>query len=179
MTIHAMIDLETLDTRPQCTVLSLGAVKFDPFNDSEPHSELYLKISVDDQDRLGRTTSDDTIAWWSKQDPKIMEETFDQTDALTVENALNYLTKWIWGVDKIWGHGYGFDLTIIEDMYRSLGKPIPYNFWQVMDSRTLFSVLKEDPRKKMQTDLHNALADAYFQAKSVQVAYKELGVKNG
>ena len=46
-----------------------------------------------------------------------------------------------------------------------------------MDSRTLFSVLKNgDPRKKMQTDLHNALADAYYQAKSVQVAYKELGV---
>jgi len=29
----------------------------------------------------------------------------------------------------------------------------------------------------MQSDLHNALADAYFQAKSVQVAYKELGVE--
>ena len=46
-----------------------------------------------------------------------------------------------------------------------------------MDSRTLFSVLKDgDPRKKMQTNLHNALADAYYQAKSVQIAYKELGV---
>lgn len=180
MTTHAMIDLETLDTRPQCTVLSLGAVKFDPFSDAEPHSELYFKISIDDQDRLGRTTSDETIAWWAKQDPKIMEEAFDQSnpnEVMTVEQALNSLTKWIWGSDKIWGHGYGFDLTIIEDMYRSVGKPIPYNFWQVMDSRTLFSVLKNgDPRKSMQTDLHNALADAYYQAKSVQIAYKELGV---
>ena len=33
-----------------------------------------------------------------------------------------------------------------------------------------------DPRKGMQTDLHNALADAYFQGKAVQIAYKELGV---
>jgi len=60
-------------------------------------------------------------------------------------------------------------------MYRSLGKPIPYNFWQVRDSRTLFSVCKEDPRKKIQNDLHNALADAYYQSKAIQMAYKELG----
>lgn len=177
MTTHAMIDIETLDTRPQCTVLSLGAVKFDPFTDAEPHSELYFKISIEDQDRLGRTVSDDTIAWWAKQDAKVKEEAFDQTGAITVAEALDRVTKWIWGADKIWGHGYGFDLTIIEDMYRSLGKPIPYNFWQVLDSRTLFGMCSVDPRKSMQTDLHNALADAYYQAKSVQVAYKELGVK--
>ena len=178
MTTHAMIDIETLDTRPQCTVLSLGAVKFDPFTDAEPHSELYFKISIEDQDRLGRTVSDDTIAWWAKQDAKVKEEAFDQTGAITVAEALDRVTKWIWGADKIWGHGYGFDLTIIEDMYRSIGKPIPYNFWQVLDSRTLFNMCSVDPRKAMQTDLHNALADAYYQAKSVQVAYKELGVKS-
>lgn len=175
MPIHAMIDLETLDTRPSCTVLSLGGVKFNAENDIEPHSELYFKVSVDDQDRLGRTSSDDTIAWWSKQDPKIMEEAFDQTGAITVEEALAQVSKWLVGVDVIWGHGYGFDITILEDMYRNIGRPIPWNFWQVRDSRTLFAMLKNgDPRKSMQTDLHNALADAYFQAKSVQIAYKEL-----
>ena len=176
MAIHGMIDLETLDTRPSCTVLSLGAVKFNPLNDSEPYDELYFKIDVDDQDRLGRTTSDATVEWWSKQDPKIMEEAFDQTGAISVEEALKRLNKWFVGVDTIWGHGYGFDITIVEDMYRNVGLPIPYNFWQVKDSRTLFGCCKVDPRKAMQTDLHNALADAYYQAKSVQVAYKELGI---
>lgn len=83
MATHGMIDLETLDTKPSCTVLSLGAIKFNPLDDSEPHSELYLKIDVDEQDRLGRTTSDDTIAWWAKQEPKAMEEAFDQTGAVS------------------------------------------------------------------------------------------------
>jgi len=173
---HATIDLETIDTRPQSTVLSLGAVKFNPFDNSEPHSEMYFKISIDDQDQLGRTSSDDTIAWWSRQDPKIMEEAFDQEGAITVEEALSKINKFVVGVDILWGQGYGFDYTIIEDMYRSLGKPIPYNFWQVRDSRTLFSVCKEDPRKKIQNDLHNALADAYFQSKAIQMAYNELGL---
>ena len=178
MATHGMIDLETLDTKPSCTVLSLGAVKFDPLNDSEPHSELYLKISVDDQDRLGRTTSDDTIAWWAKQDPAAMEEAFDQTGAVTVEEALRQLTKWMVGVDTLWGHGYGFDITIIEDMYRMVKQPIPWNFWIVKDSRTLFGCCEKDPRKILkQENLHNALADAYFQAKGVQYAYNELGLK--
>jgi len=175
LAIHATIDLETIDTRPQSTVLSLGGVKFNPFDDSEPHSEMYFKIQIDDQDRLGRTASDDTIEWWTKQDPKIMEEAFDQEGAITVEEALSKINKFVVGVDVLWGQGYGFDYTILEDMYRSLGKPIPYNFWQVRDSRTLFSVCKEDPRKKIQNDLHNALADAYYQSKAIQMAYKELG----
>ena len=173
-----MIDLETLDTRPSCTVLSLGAVKFDATNDSEPHSEMYLKIDIDDQDRLGRTTSDSTIEWWSKQDPKAMEEAFNQNGAVSVEEALKQLTKWCVGVDTIWGHGYGFDITILEDMYRNVGRPIPWNFWQVKDSRTLFTMCEQDPRKMLgQNDLHNALADAYFQARGVQLAYKLLGIK--
>jgi hypothetical protein len=177
LAIHATIDLETIDTRPQSTILSLGAVKFNPFNSDEPHSEVYFKVSIDDQDRLGRTVSDSTIEWWSKQDPKIMEEAFDQEGAITVEEALSKINKFVVGVDILWGQGYGFDYTIIEDMYRSLSKPIPYNFWQVRDSRTLFSLCKDDPRKLLgQNDLHNALADAYYQARGIQLAYKMLGV---
>ena len=175
MTTHATIDLETLDVIPSATVLSLGAVKFDPFSDSEPHSELYLKISIDDQDLLNRTTSDSTIAWWGKQDPAIMEEAFDQKDAVTVEEALRQLNKWVVGVDELWGQGYGFDMTMLEDLYRSIGKPVPWNFWQVSDSRTITKRMPRDPRKDMQTDLHNALADAYYQAKSIQIIFKHHG----
>ena len=175
--IHATIDLETIDTCPQATVLSLGGVKFDPTNNSEPHSELYLKISIDDQDKLGRTVSDDTIAWWSKQNPKIMEEAFDQTNAVSVDEALRQISKWTVGVDTLWGQGYGFDYTILEDMFRRGGKPIPLNFWIIRDSRTLFGCCQQDPRKAIQNDLHNALADAYYQSKAIQMAYKELGLK--
>ena len=38
MTTHAMIDIETLGTEPGCVVLSVGAVKFDPFNSETPHA---------------------------------------------------------------------------------------------------------------------------------------------
>ena len=114
MTTHATIDIETIDTCPEATVLSIGCVKFNPLDNSEPHSELYFKVSIDDQDRLGRTARDDTIEWWSKQDPKIMEEAFDQKDAITVDESLRKLSKFSVGVDTFWGQGYGFDYTIME-----------------------------------------------------------------
>jgi hypothetical protein len=172
MAIHAMIDLETLHTTPQATVLTVGGVKFNPFDSSEPHSEFYFKLDIDSQNR---EVSDDTIAWWGQQDPKVQEEAFSSENRVSMETFLDSLPKWMVGVDVLWGHGYGFDITIIEDMLRQCNKSIPWQFWQVMDSRTLFNLCKIDPRKAMQTDLHNALADAYFQAKGVQMAYKELG----
>lgn len=177
MATHGTIDLETIDTSPSATVLSLGAIKFNPFDASEPHSELYLKIDIDQQDRLGRTVSDSTIEWWGKQDAKIRDEAFNQTGSVSVEEALRQISKWVVGVDTLWGQGYGFDYTILEDMFRKAERPIPWNFWIIRDSRTLFGCCQTDPRKAFQTDLHNALADAYFQSKAIQVAYKELGLK--
>ena len=177
MATHGTIDLETIDTSPSATVLSLGAVKFNPLDTSEPHSELYLKINIDEQDALGRTASDDTIEWWGKQDPAIMEEAFDQTGAVSVEEALRQISKWGVGVDTLWGQGYGFDYTILEDMFRKAEMHIPWNFWIIRDSRTLFGCCQTDPRKAMQNNLHNALADAYFQSKAIQIAYNELGLK--
>ena len=177
MAIHAMIDLETLDTCPQATVTTIGGVKFNPYRDTEPRSEFYMRLDIDEQDRLGRTVNQDTLDWWAKQDPHIREEAFGEEDRVGLVHFLNHLTKWMVGVDVLWGHGYGFDVTMVEDLYRQMAIPIPWNFWQVRDGRTLISILPRDPRKDMQTDLHNALADCYYQAKCLQKVYKHFGVK--
>jgi len=174
MAVHAMIDLETLDVTPGASVLTVGGVKFDPYNDSEPHSEFYFKLDLDSQDRY---VNDDTIAWWASQDPKVQEEAFSEIGRVHIDEFLDHLPKWMVGVDVLWGHGYGFDITIIEDMLRQREKNIPWQFWQVRDSRTLFACCKVDPRKAIQADLHNALADSYYQAKGVQMAYKELNIE--
>jgi len=172
-----MIDLETLDTRPSSTILTLGAVKFNPFTLDEPHSELYIKLDLDEQDQLGRSVSDSTIAWWGRQDPKIREEAFSEDGRSSIASMISQLNKYVLNANVIWAHSYGFDMTILEDLYRQTKTPIPWNFWQIRDSRTLFELLPVDPRKSMQSDLHNALADSYFQAKAVQIAYRDLGIK--
>jgi exodeoxyribonuclease VIII len=65
-----MIDLETLATSPNAAVLTIGAVKFDPFNietDNPTCEKLYIKVDLDSCDALGLDVSEDTLEWWSQQ----------------------------------------------------------------------------------------------------------------
>jgi len=176
MATHAMIDLETLGTKPDCVILTLGAIKFNPFTDQQPHSGIYQKIDIDEQDALGRTQDDSTIEWWGRQSESVQEEAFTEDGRITLERMTNEINKFLVGVDVVWAQGPAFDIVILENLYQQLNKPIPWNFWQIRDSRTLFSLLKKDPRKAIQQEAHNALADCYYQALSVQTAYKELGL---
>ena len=73
--MHGMIDLETLGVKPNSAILTVGAIKFNPFTDDEPHDGLYLRINVDDQTELGRTIDQDTLNWWAKQKASIREKT--------------------------------------------------------------------------------------------------------
>ena len=86
------------------------------------------------------------------------------------------INKWSVGVDVFWCQGPLFDYAILQDIYKQLGHPVPWQYWQIRDSRTLFSLVPRDSNEKRE-DLHNALADCYFQAKKVQKVYKELGIK--
>ena len=44
MTTHAMIDLETLGTAPDCAVLTIGAIKFDPNIAKPAWDEFYYRF---------------------------------------------------------------------------------------------------------------------------------------
>jgi hypothetical protein len=173
-----MIDLETLDTTPNAVVLTIGGVKFDPFDKRAPHSDFYFRLDVNEQMDKGRTVSDDTLNWWATQDEKIINEALgdhDRTDALTMLRALK---KWYVGCDAVWAQGTTFDIVMIEQLCRLYGQPIPWSFWTVKDSRTLFGLLPSDPRKQFSFDAHNALEDARTQAKCVQIAYRQLQIKS-
>jgi 3' exoribonuclease, RNase T-like len=176
MKIHAMIDLETLGTKNDTTILSLGAVKFDPFSDSDPAPGIYFKLDVEQQNELGRSIDQDTIDWWQKQDPVVREEAFSDDNREKLETVLAELNRFLVGVDSIWAQGAVFDIGILEHLYQQLKTPVPWHFWQIRDSRTLFKLLPENPRPNKFDQAHNALVDAYYQAKGVQRAYELLGV---
>ena len=91
---------------------------------------------------------------------------------------LRQLNKWCVGLDYIWCQGPTFDFVMLQHLYKSAETPVPWNYWQIRDSRTLFSLVPRDTNEK-RTGLHNALEDCYFQAKKVQRTYEQLGIKNG
>ena len=174
MTKHCMIDMETLGTSPDCIILTIGAVHFDPFSNTII-DELYLKVNLEDQEKLGRTIDPGTLDWWSKQHPEILEEALSDGGRISLNDAVDQLHKFLWGCKRFWSHGSVFDLMILENLYRQIKKPLPWDFWDLRDTRTVFD-LGHDPEMP-QNSKHNALQDAIRQAIGVQNVYRKLGIK--
>ena len=170
-----MIDLETLNTTPDASILTIGAVKFDPFGRevSDPKMDsFYCKVDLDSCDRIGLTTNDDTIAWWANQSKEAQEAAFDPTDRIDIEEAFARLYKFCWGAKRVWANGSCFDIIICEHVYRKISRAIPWKFWEVRDVRTAFD-LGIDPKRPPVT-AHHALEDAWNQAVGIQNVYNTL-----
>lgn len=170
-----MLDLETISTRPDATVLTFGACKFNPYTEHDITDGIYFRIDVDEQIALGRHVDEGTIAWWGTQSEDVYAEAFDPRDRITLEKFTQELNRFLVGADCIWAQGPVFDIVILENLYRQMGLPCPWNFWQIRDSRTLLSTLG-DPREKNKAGLHNALEDCVSQAQAVQYVYKQAGI---
>lgn len=174
--MDVMLDLETLSTRPESVILTIGAVKFDPFGkEVDTDSGLYYRVNVDEQLAMDRHVLESTIEWWGKQPEDVRDEALGEHERTSLEDMTVGLNRFLVGVENIWCQGPAFDIVILENLYRQLSKPTPWHFWQIRDSRTLFGV-HGDPREKGRTGAHNALIDCYYQARAVQQIYNDVGV---
>jgi hypothetical protein len=171
-----MLDLETLGTKPDTVILTLGAVKFNPYNQEMPGPGFYVRPNVDEQLGRGRSYNEDTLVWWNKQAEDVREEALGEEGRISVEQMLGDLNRFLVGVDNIWCQGPAFDIVILENIYYQYGWPCPWHHWRIRDSRTLFGV-HGDPREKNKAGLHNALEDCVSQAQGVQLTYARLGLE--
>ena len=171
-----MLDLETCATGEDALVLTFGAVKFDPHGNEEPHSPLYIRVDVEEQSERGRVVDPSTMDWWSKQPQAAQDEAFGEDGRVSMDEFTNQISRYIVGADKIWAQGPLFDILILQHMYKQLGKPCPWEYWRIRDSRTVGD-MGDYSFKTDNNHAHNALADAYSQAKGVQAIYKQCGVK--
>jgi exodeoxyribonuclease VIII len=134
---------------------------------------MYIRIDIEEQEKLGREIDPDTLEWWGKQDPEIMLEAFSDEDRISLTEAMDQFHKFAWGCDKVWSHGAVFDIIIIEDLLRQMERNAPWKFWDCRDTRTLFDI-GHDPDMP-QAAKHNALEDAKRQAIGVQNVMRKLG----
>ena len=96
-----MIDIETLATTPDAAILTVGAVKFNPFGDDRDKSTrkaetFYKRIDLDSNIELGRTINEDTLRWWCDQSEDISHEAFVEEDRLPITTVLQDLYKFGW-----------------------------------------------------------------------------------
>ncbi len=174
MSLHCMVDLETLDTDLTATVLTIGAVAFDPrhtngFFDLPDH--IHIKIRMEDQ--TDRTISPATLRWWLDQNKVTRDDTFSLADAVPLEEAKYRFFSFLNcnHIEALWGNGSLFDNAILLNLWPDL----PLKYWQHRDLRTLkdtATILLGDAacfvRHPAAMIKHNALHDATFQAMQVQ-----------
>lgn len=174
--MDAMIDTETLSVYPNAVILTLAAVKFNPRHTAGITDKIYLRLDVDEQLSLDRHVDSGTVEWWSKQSSTVIDEAMSDNDRVPIRVALTELTKFLVGVDNIWAQGILFDIGILENIFNQVGMHCPWQYWQILDSRTLFKSLNYDPRQSLRDSNnlshHNALSDATSQALSVQKCFK-------
>ena len=172
-----MIDIESLHTTPDCVILSIGAVRFDP-KGSGVVERLELKPTVEDQTEIyNRKISDDTLRWWSEQNPAALEEAFSEEGRVPFAECMEILYKFCWNRRAVWSNGAGFDIVVMEDAWRQTSdkpNPIPWPFWTVRDTRTLYEIAQVSLKDGGHVTSHKAVEDAERQAIVVQKAYMKL-----
>lgn len=175
MNTDIMIDLETLATSPDAAILTIGAVRFDPFGrerEDKKMDSFYVKVDIDSCHELGLVTSDDTIEWWASQSAEAQHAAFDPEGRIHIQEAFNQLYKFCWGAKRVWSNGASFDVVICETVFRKIQKAYPWKFWEIRDVRTAFD-LGINPQRPPIT-AHHALEDAWNQAVGIQNVYNTL-----
>ena len=164
---QVVVDLETLSTRPNACIVSIGAVAFnlqDGILD-----EFFINVDASNSRKHGLHIDLNTIEWW-KQQSKEAQEAWQQ-DPQPLDYALEKFAEFYQTGNPIWGNGSSFDITILESAYYAVGwdkdkvygKHLPWKFWDIYDMRTLTSILG---KKLQKTGVdHNALDDAMAEAK--------------
>lgn len=167
--IHAMLDLETLDTKTTATVLSLGVVAFDK-DKLIAGEQWFLKPDT----QKGRTVSASTLCWWMTQscaDARRIFSFCDSERAVTPFGMLGALMNFFTthNIERIWTNRLDFDLAILKSLcYDSHLNP----FWKYSAARdwaTFYAVYKTKVKRPKDKHVpHDALQDSEWQAAWLQ-----------
>lgn len=157
---QVMIDLETLSTQYNATILSIGAVKF---QDQSILDTFYVNIDPASCKQAGLHVERKTIEWWSKQNAEARKAIMKDQRSLT--DALKAFRIW-YGNQSLptWGNGAAFDLVIMTSAFRSIDTEPPWKPWEERCYRTINAIVKI-PQDERQGTYHNALDDALHQTR--------------
>lgn len=167
-----MIDIETIGVAPAATILTIAAQSFDPFGNGYYPRHYYARISLESQP--DRTIDDSTLKWWATQPVESQQEAFAEENRIPLDQALDELGKLIWNSKFLWCQGPTFDCTILEHAYKSYNKPLPWQYYRVRDSRTVFGLWPDLPKPPAS---HHALEDCRRQIALLQATLKHFDIK--
>lgn len=157
---RAMIDLETLGTRPGSVIVAIGAVRF---GGGKILDRFYAVIDPQDAQACGLTIDAGTVLWWLGQSDEARKEIAFGGKPLAA--VLTSFAAWL-GDDReteVWGNGASFDCALLAEAYVRCGLPRPWRYPNERCYRTVKELHPEVELKRQGTH-HNAADDAESQA---------------
>ena len=166
MTLRVMLDLETLSTSANAAIVSIGACA----NDGRP--DFYVRVDLATCMQAGLKVDASTIQWWMQQSDAARKALFE--DVRPLRDALLLFAHWLGSGTHAKDEGYGqvecelwaypaqFDVTILGEAYKALGKKEPWHYRAPRCLRTAAALVPEVERITSSTE-HDALADAKAQ----------------
>lgn len=164
-----MIDIETLSTRPDAAIVSIGAVAFD-MRKLVVGDRFYRNVDLRSSAAAGGHIDPDTVLWWMRQSDTARSAL--QRNRSTLPDALDALTDFLASCAPLaairpWGNGVDFDMVILASAYRATGRETPWKYWNQRDARTLFAMYPSVEKEAMRATAHNALDDAEAQVRHI------------
>ena len=168
--MHVMLDLETLDTKATSVILSIGMASFDS---AGVRGKLLLYPKIDEQFEEGRTVSSSTLLWWFGQSEQARMDLV-KGERLSKPSVEKAIVEWLSAQGKLegmWGNGSDFDNPMLSHYL-----PGMWQYFLNRCYRTLKSVYgKSAPKPPVNSDAHNALSDAVWQAEHLILINKAVG----
>ena len=169
-----MIDIETCGTGVDACILTIAAQCFDPLERTAEYSDRWYYARVDPDSQPDRNISDGTIEWWATQPKAAQEEAFSPEGRIPLKQALEELHRLTWQCKRTWANGPTFDMNILEHAYKSYNMVLPWQYYMVRDSRTVFSLWPDQP---LPPTTHHALEDCRRQIGMLQNTLRHLRVQ--
>lgn len=172
-----MFDLETWGTAPGSAIRSVGAAAFTL--DGGPTGQTFYR-NVEDAScqQVGLRQDMSTVQWWNQQS-LISRERF-QHDQRSIHDVCFDFFHWFNEVEGVflWAQGANFDPGIWEAACKATSVRVPWKFYNVRDTRTVYHLARFDtgviPRSGTH---HDALDDCMHQIACVCAAFSRLEVK--
>lgn len=173
--MNVMIDLETLGTGVDTMILTLAAVEFNLT--TEHTSSFYFKVDIDSYKSYGNRFSLDaaTLTWWMTEAPAEARLEAFSGSRMSLETIMNNFIQWFSTRKqaKVWSHGSSFDISILSHTLSVLKMEIPWSFWNIRDTRTIYDVANINFKSVIgpqKFPVHHALGDCYRQIEGVRKA---------
>lgn len=173
-----MLDIETLSTKTNASILTIGAIKFNR-NNFQIQSKFYKRLTEKSNKYYNRHFHQKTIEWWNSQTKICKKEIFENKDRINLNLALQELAIFCRGARAVWANGCCFDITILESAYEACDLEIPWNFWEIRDVRTIYDIGNVNlnnfkKQNKLDGQHHNALADCETQLLCMEKAFENM-----